>query len=60
MPRRPYEESRSYTYIKDMLATVDLFYGIAAKRHKLEENETKKRKAEDDDDEETRNVAGRS
>jgi len=34
--RRPYEALRSYSYVRDLLTTVDLFVGVALKKHGLE------------------------
>jgi hypothetical protein len=37
VPRRSYEKSRSYTYVKDMLTTIELFVGVAFRKHGLQQ-----------------------
>jgi hypothetical protein len=48
MPRQPFEEDLSYEYVKDLLASVNLFVDIAIKRHGTEEIEALRKQADTD------------
>jgi hypothetical protein len=48
MPRQPFEEDLSYDYVRNLLASVNLFVDIAVKRHGAEEIESLRRQADKD------------